>query len=163
MNTRPSNSPSITDLLIATLCSGRSTRRFYQILRERQFKCYEKNSVRVALSRLNKKGYVNNSPTGWSITQKGRLQNKKTYLLSYISSPFKETTTKNTIVSFDIPVPDRVKRNWLRNQVKIFGYKMLQQSLWLGPGPLPANFLKRLEELEIRKNVKIFTVTKKNI
>ena len=53
-------------------------------------------------------------------------------------------------------------RRWLRNQIKIFGYKMLQQSLWLGPGPLPPAFLKRLEDLKIRKNVKTFKITKVN-
>jgi hypothetical protein len=39
---------------------------------------------------------------------------------------------------------------------------MLQQSLWIGPGPLPGSFLKRLEDLNIRKNIKTFKITKKN-
>jgi hypothetical protein len=38
---------------------------------------------------------------------------------------------------------------------------MLQQSLWLGPGPLPQEFLKRLNELGIRENIKIFPIKKK--
>jgi len=62
----------------------------------------------------------------------------------------------------DIPEQNRILRNWLRNQIKIFGYKMLQQSLWIGPSPLPPPFLKRLEDLNIRKNVKTFKITKKN-
>lgn len=156
------NSPSIGDLLIATISSGRSTRRFYAIIREREFKQYKKESVHVALSRLHSKGYVNNSSSGWSITQKCRtyLKNKNRGLLNYIASPFEENSSVHTIISFDIPEQNRVLRRWLRNQIKIFGYKMLQQSLWIGPGPLPSSFLKRLEDLEIRKNIKTFKITK---
>jgi len=155
-------SPSIGDLLLATLGSARSTKRFREILRERQFASYKAKSVRVTLSRLNKKGYLNNCENSWSLTQKGRSHSKNVYLFSYISSPFGTNTTSTKIISFDIPESERPKRNWLRNQIKIFGYKMLQQSLWLGPSPLPKSFLKRLEELNIRKNVKIFSVTKRH-
>lgn len=157
------HSPSIKDLLIATLCSGRSTRRFHSIIRERKFAKYKKESVQVSLSRLSKKGYCKNINGNWSLTQKGLLHTKKINLFSYISSPFKGGSSINTLVSFDIPEPQRKTRDWLRNQIKIFDYKMLQQSLWLGPGPLPPTFFKRLEELKIRKNVKIFSVKKKEI
>jgi CRISPR-associated endonuclease Cas2 len=155
-------SPSIGDLLIATLGSARSTRKFYSIIREREFKRYKKESVQVTLSRLHKKGYVDYSSKNWSLTKAGHHHAKNVRLLSYLPSPYKKDSSDTTIISFDIPEPDRKIRNWLRNQIKIFGYKMLQQSLWIGPGPLPALFLKRLEELKIRKNIKIFSKTKKN-
>ena len=156
------NSPSIGNLLMATLNSAGSTRRFYAIIREREFKRYKKESVQITLSRLRKKGYVNIASSGWSITQKGKKFLKTTNLLSYIISPFTENSLSNMIISFDIPEKDRVLRNWLRNQIKIFGYKMLQQSLWIGPSPLPSLFLKRLEDLNIRKNIKTFKITKSN-
>ena len=147
---------------MATLNSAGSTRRFYAIIREREFKRYKKESVQITLSRLRKKGYVNIASSGWSITQKGKKFLKTTNLLSYIISPFTENSLSNMIISFDIPEKDRVLRNWLRNQIKIFGYKMLQQSLWIGPSPLPSLFLKRLEDLNIRKNIKTFKITKSN-
>lgn len=156
-------SPTISDLLIATLSSGKNTKTFYKILREKEFKKSKKESVQVTLSRLRKKGYVNYSSKEWSLTERGHLYTKSVRLLSYLQSPFKKDSPDTTIVSFDIPEPDRKIRNWLRNQIKIFGYQMLQQSLWIGPGPLPAPFLKRLEELKIRENVKIFSKIKKNI
>ena len=148
------NSPSIGDLLIATLVSARSTRRFYAIIREREFNRYNKKSVRVALSRLHAKGYISNSTSGWSITKKGKRLFTRPQI--YISSPFTENSPPSMIISFDIPENKRAIRHWLRNQIKIFGYKMLQQSLWIGPSPLPSSFLKRLEDLNIRKNVKTF-------
>ena len=153
--------PSISDLLIAMLCSGKSTRRFYQIIREREFARYKQQSVRVSLSRLQSNGYVKNSPNGWSITAKGR-QRSRSRLLDYIPSPFEKDVKPAVILSFDIPETHRPIRNWIRNQIKIFGYTMLQQSLWLGPGPLPSTFLKRLKDLKIDKNVKTFNISKKS-
>ncbi|MEK7088518.1 MAG: hypothetical protein AAB913_00110 [Patescibacteria group bacterium] len=155
--------PTIGDLLIATLLSNRNIKTFRSILKKREFERFRKESISVSLSRLNKKGYLKKNEDGWSLTQKGILLSKKTYLVSYISSPFKENSPINTIISFDIPGPQRSTRDWLRNQIKIFNYKMLQQSLWIGPGSLPFVFLKRLEELKIRKNVKIFSIKKKEI
>ncbi|MBI2631338.1 hypothetical protein HYW73_03985 [Candidatus Nomurabacteria bacterium] len=154
-------SPSIADLLVATLASGRSTRRFYSILRERKFKKYSEGSLRVTLSRLHKRGLMQSSPSGWSLTTTGKLHSKKIKSFGYISSPFKKDSPNAVILSFDIPEPDRILRRWLRNQIKIFGYTMLQQSLWIGPGPLPHSFLKRLEELGVRKNIKTFSIVKK--
>ncbi|OGI97606.1 hypothetical protein A3A11_02010 [Candidatus Nomurabacteria bacterium RIFCSPLOWO2_01_FULL_43_15] len=150
------------DLLMATLGSARNVRRFRSIIYERKLKRYKKESVRVALSRLHLKGYVDNSTAGWSITKKGEKYVKHARLLNYISSPFETNLPTNMILSFDIPEQNRIMRNWLRNQIKIFGYKMLQQSLWIGPSPLPSAFLKRLEELNIRKNIKTFKITKSN-
>jgi DNA-binding transcriptional regulator PaaX len=152
---------SLTDLLMATLFSARNTHRFRSILSQRKFNRYKKESVRVALSRLHKKGYVENSNCNWSITKRGEKYIRDNHLFTYISSPFKENTLANMIISFDIPEKDRIKRHWLRNQLKIFSYKILQQSLWIGPGPLPQSFLKRLEDLNIKKNIKTFKITKK--
>lgn len=156
------NFPSIGDLLIATLCSARNTHKFHSIIHKREFNRYNKESVRVALSKLHNKGYVDNSILGWSITKKGKKYSQNVKPLSYIASTFTENSQPSMIISFDIPENKRAVRHWLRNQIKIFGYKMLQQSLWIGPSPLPPVFLKRLEDLNIRKNVKTFKITKTN-
>jgi len=153
------NSPSIGDLLIATLTSARNPLLFHKILRERQYKNYKERSVRVALSRLYKKGYLYKSKSGWIISEKGTTKGKQIKLLSYIASPFNKNSPQNTLCAFDIPEESRFIRDWLRSQLKIFGYKMLQQSLWIGPGPLPSPFTERLEKLGIRKNVKTFKIT----
>ncbi|MDP2788986.1 MAG: CRISPR-associated endonuclease Cas2 [bacterium] len=154
---------SLVDLLVATLASGRNTRRFKIILSERKLKRYREESISNALSRLRKKGYLNHNQSGWILTSKGTKRLKKRRLLSYMPSPFKRSQSANMIISFDIPEKDRKIRNWLRNQIKNFGYKMLQQSLWIGPGPLPVEFIKRLEDLSIRKNIKTFRINKKNL
>ena len=151
---------SIGDLLIAMLCSARNSKRFRSIIREREFMRYNKESVRVSLTRLSKKGYVRNLNGEWKITDKGKKYSQFNNKNEYMSSPFEKRAECNTILSFDISENSRKIRNWLRNQLKIFGYKMLQQSLWIGPGPLPQEFLKKLKELKIRENIKIFTISK---
>lgn len=160
MNKKQNFKDSIGDLLIAMLLSNKSSYQFYKIIREREFARYKKESVRVALSRLHQKGYLDNKDRNWSLTTKGINYANKNILLSYFPSPFKKENINNTIVSFDISGPQRHIRDWLRNQLKIFGYKMLQQSLWFGPGPLPKDFLKRLRDLKIKEGIKIFNITK---
>lgn len=163
MNYKATFKETIGDLLIAMLLSGRSSYQFRKIIRQREFARYKKESVQVALSRLKRSGYLKNSSSGeWSLTTKGRLYANKNTLYSYIPSPFDKNSKHETIISFDIPGPQRAVRDWLRNQIKIFGYRMLQQSLWLGPGPLPKEFLKKLNDLKIRENIKIFSITKIN-
>ena len=149
---------SLTGFITAFLFSARSTRRFYQILREQEISKYQKKSVSVALARMRRMGYAEHSSSGWVLTKKGCTRASNINLLSYIPSPFKQGSLfRNTFVSFDIPEIDRKMRDWLRNQLKIFGYKMLQQSLWQGPGPLSKAFKERLDDLGIRENIKIFT------
>lgn len=163
MSQKSKFSQSIGDLIVATLLSNKNSAQFRKILYEREFARYKKESIRMTFSRLHKKGYLENNKGNWSLTKKGKMNNSKNILFSFIPSPFKKNQQPNIIVSFDITEADRVKRNWLRNQLKVFNYKMLQQSLWLGPGPLPPEFLKRLYNLGIRENIKIFRIKEKDI
>lgn len=151
---------TISDLLIALLSSNRNPVAFRAILRKRELDRYKKESIKVSLSRLNKKGYISHCDGGWILSKNDKLYLGRNHSTPYIPSPFNNKSPSNTIISFDIPGPDRKIRDWLRNQLKIFNYKMLQQSLWIGPGPLPPEFLKRLDELKIRENIKLFNVQK---
>ncbi len=150
---------SISDFIIAMAMSGRNSREFHRVLNERNSHKFKKESVRVAIYRLGKRGYLKNSLHGWVITKKGANHTKQTgnYIYDYIPSPFTKDSVSKNVIAFDIPEIDRRKRLWLRNQLKIFHYKKLQQSLWRGPGPFPQEFLKHLAVLGIRDNVKIFS------
>lgn len=151
---------SLVDYLVAMLASGKNIKRYHEIIRKREISRYKKESISVALSRLNKKGYIKKAKNGWSLTPSGKVYYDKSTLLSYMESPFNKNSEIKIIVSFDIPGPQRRMRDWLRNQLKIFGYKMIQQSLWVGPGPLPKEFLKRLKELKIHESIKVFALSK---
>lgn len=156
----PYQPPSMADLIYATLTSGRNTKAFRDILSERHLAKYKKSSIQVELSRLKKKQLVGHSPLGWFLTKSGKAKMQARNKMNYFQSPFPKGAPENTIVSFDIPETKRIYRDWLRTQLKIFGYNMLQQSLWIGPGPLPSYFIKRIEDFSIRKQIKIFKVKK---
>src|SRR3989344_9309935 len=94
----------IMDVLIATFTSSKNPRHFRSILRERKLARYRKPSVSVSLSRLQKKGYLKRSAAGWSITKKGKERNVKRALRRHLPPPFTKSSTKNTVIAFDIPV-----------------------------------------------------------
>ncbi|OGI90468.1 hypothetical protein A2911_00690 [Candidatus Nomurabacteria bacterium RIFCSPLOWO2_01_FULL_40_15] len=62
------------------------------------------------------------------------------------------------MVLFDIPEKKRKIRNWLRSQLKFWEFEMIQQSVWLGKGPLPKEFRERLHFFGINKCVKTLKV-----
>ncbi len=67
----------------------------------------------------------------------------------------------NIILMFDIPESKRRTRKWLRDQLKIWDFEMIQKSVWMGPGPLSKEFKDRLRGLGVENCVKVFSVTKK--
>src|SRR3989344_3492413 len=104
----------IMDVLIATFTSSRNPRHFRSILRERKLVRYKKETVHTTLYRLRKKGYLKNSPSGWSATRKGKTWIKNKELKKHLSSPFSKSSPKNTVIAFDIPVTKSGLRDWLR-------------------------------------------------
>ena len=162
MNNYSPEKTSFQDFLIAFLCSARSSKRFFQILNERACKKRSRNSTQGTLNRLKKKGFITNNKNGWSITENGKSYYEKKLLLSPLISPFPKNSPKNILFAFDIPENNRHLRNWLRQQLKIYGYKMVQQSLWQGPGPIPKEFKERVRKLDIVKNIKLFNLSTKS-
>lgn len=69
---------------------------------------------------------------------------------------FPKDAQKNMIVMYDIPEPKKAEREWFRWHLKKFGYAMIQKSVWVGPSPLPKEFLKYLDEIKLRNAIKTF-------
>jgi len=113
-----------------------------------------RNSFNVNLYRLKKKGVLDFDFHKDIIFNKSIL---KSYILF---SKIKTRPIGNTkvMVLFDIPEKKRKTRHWLRSQLKLWNFEMLQQSVWLGKGPLPKEFISRLDLLGIGKCVKIFRI-----
>lgn len=65
-----------------------------------------------------------------------------------------------TIITFDIPEPEKRKREWLRAVLKNLGFSFVQKSVWLGRIKLPEDFLNDLKRLGLINFVEIFQVTK---
>ena len=81
------------------------------------------------------------------------------YHASFISS-FKRDAPKNLLLIYDIPEGRKKERDWFRRQLIKFRYIMIQKSVWVGPSPLPKDFLSYLKEIKIKDNFKTFKLAK---
>lgn len=133
------------------------------------------NTLSVTLSRLKKRGLVENNSGGWLITPRGKKQirdniDRISNLHSHIAKLFhityqikRSTKKKNMIIAFDIPETHKQVRNWLRVELDNLGFSQLQKSVWFGPTPLPQEFIKRISSLHILAYIKFFKAEKYDI
>jgi DNA-binding transcriptional regulator PaaX len=94
------------------------------------------------------------------IKKNGRKRNF--YLTSFTSSfeSFKKDTPKNLLLIYDIPEAMKKERDWFRRQLKTFNFIMIQKSVWVGPSPLPKDFLDYLKRIGLEKQFKTFKLAK---
>ena len=80
----------------------------------------------------------------------------------YISfhSDFKLNSPKDLIVMYDIPENKKKERDWFRRQLKNFGYIIIQRSVWVGPSPLPKDFLDYVKFIGLKDELKTFKLAK---
>lgn len=97
----------------------------------------------------------------FSTKQKTEKQSrpKRLYLRSF-SSNFKNGAPKNLLLIYDVPEGKKKERDWFRRQLKNFDFVMIQRSVWVGPSPLPKNFLDYLNEINLRKDFKTFKLAR---
>src|SRR3989344_6093096 len=121
-----------------------------------------KYTLSTSLSRMKSRGLIRRNRGGWRLSQAGRRTFHNYYLLlRRFDSPFRSDASKNLLLIFDIPEVKRKYRNWLRTQLKIYGYTMVQKSVWLGPSPLPKEFRDFACELKIKENIKTYRLAGK--
>lgn len=63
------------------------------------------------------------------------------------------------IIIFDIPESRKHCRDWIRYQLKLLGFIMLQKSVFIGAYQLPADFLHDLRESNMLKYIHVFKIT----
>ncbi len=117
--------------------------------------------MRVALNRLQKKDFLEKELQGWVLTPAGKKYiKKKADSLAQFSFNFPKDASKNMIVMFDISEPRKAERGWFRRHLKMGGYIMIQKSVWVGPSPLPKEFLAYLKEIKLESSIKTFKLAK---
>lgn len=150
-------SPRITDSILAFLLSATSRRLERRILYELISARYPVSvqSYNTTLGRLHKKKRL-------------FIQNDKVTLLDisgaesllefeYITREV--DTSKKVIVIFDIPEAKSPLRKWIRSQLHMWDFVMLQKSVWVGHGPIPPAFKKRMKKWKIDSGLKYFNVS----
>lgn len=125
------------------------------------FKKYHPQSIRNALSKLNSQNYISYSGSSIKITSVGeKYLKRKMLFLQTFKSPFDDNQPKNLLVLFDITEDRKSERNWLRRHLRKFGYKMIQRSVWVGPSPLPKEFIAYIKKIKLDDSIKTFKLAK---
>lgn len=125
------------------------------------FREYKRNSVKVAFSRLEKKQYILCTGSTWKLTESGkRYWKKRQARLRLFESVFSKESPRNLLLIFDIPEVRKAEREWFRFHLRKFDYKMIQRSVWVGPSPLPQEFLDYLKQIKLSDCIKTFKLAK---
>ena len=125
-----------------------------------KFKSYSQSSLRGTMSYLVKEGLVEDCD-GLYITPKGKNYiRKKIDSLKQFDFKFNKDAPKNLMVMFDVPEPKKAEREWLRWHLKKFKYLMIQKSVWVGPSPLPKEFLDYVKSIGLEGSVKTFKLAR---
>lgn len=125
-----------------------------------RFKKYSPSSLRGTMSYLFQEDFVEECD-GLQLTLKGKNYiNRKIDSLKHFDFKFHKDAPKNLIVMFDVPEPKKAEREWLRWHLKKFNYLMIQKSVWVGPSPLPKEFLDYIKSIGLKENLKTFKLAK---
>jgi len=125
------------------------------------FKSYKKQSIRNSFSELKKDGYILIGEDNARVSNRGRKYiERKIDSLNQFYSPFKEDAPKDLIIMYDIPQERKAEREWFRFHLRKFNYEMIQKSVWVGPSPLPKEFINYVKSIHLGKAVKILKLAK---
>ncbi len=121
---------SLGDFLYAFLLSGRSSRAFYRLARERAAYRFRRKR---AIKHLTVLGYVRERGDHLAITEKGRAALGETIRATRQLLGKRSWDGKWRIVSFDIPERFAVMRDRVRSILKRAGFVQLHRSVWIFP------------------------------
>jgi DNA-binding transcriptional regulator PaaX len=81
---------------------------------------------------------------------------KRKFYYHAFNSPFEKSSPRNLLVMYDIPSDKKKERDWFRRHLIKFNYIMVQKSVWVGPSPLPKEFIKYVDDIGLKKQLKTF-------
>ncbi len=126
------------------------------------FQYYKYQTLANRCSDLKRKGYIKEKNGNYFITNKGLdfLEGQARPILKKFSTEKTENDPKNLLIIYDIPEQKRSEREWFRRNLKNLHFIMIQKSVWVGPSPLPKDFLDYLKEIKIGDSFKTFKLEK---
>ena len=123
-------------------------------------KKFKRQEILVNLSRLEKQGLIRKEPKRkiYILTEEGKE------LVSYVKDRYsildKKWDGKLKIVIFDIPEKKKFYREWLRGELLLLNYKMLQKSVYVGKYPLAKSFYQDIIRFGLNDQIFVFTIDK---
>ena len=85
---------------------------------------------------------------------------RRYYQYRYFNYNFKNTAPRNLVVMYDIPESQKKERDWFRRHLRKFDYIMIQRSVWVGPSPLPKDFLNYVKIIGLLNQVRTLKLAK---
>jgi hypothetical protein len=73
---------------------------------------------------------------------------------------FKNTAPKDLIVMYDIPKEMKKEREWFLRHLKRFDYSLIQRGVWVGPSPLPKDFLNYVKSIGLLNKLRTLKLAK---
>ncbi len=73
---------------------------------------------------------------------------------------YKNTAPKDLIVMYDMPKDKKKEREWFRRHLQRFDYIMVQKSVWVGPSPLPKDFLNYVKKIGLSDQLRTLKLAK---
>jgi CRISPR-associated endonuclease Cas2 len=112
-----------------------------------------------ALLRLEQKGWIRiykeDENNYAQLTEKGKLE---ALFTKAKISPVQQWDGKWRMLIFDIPEDARGERRRLRSLLKAYGFKLVQQSVFINPYPLNKEAVTYLYETGLNKFIRIFRI-----
>lgn len=126
------------------------------------FKYYKYQTLANRCSILKNMGYIKEVNGIYFITYKGEefLNKKSRFILKKFKSNKTDKDPKDLLILYDIPQNQTSIRNWFRRELQSYYFVMVQRSVWVGPSPLPKDFLQYVKEMKISENFKTFKLEK---
>lgn len=125
------------------------------------FKNKNPRSIKNAFYSLCEEGYLGLEDKNVILTKKGRLYLKEKVLQeNTFNFIFPESAPKDLLLMYDIPEDQKPEREWFRRHLRKFGYVMVQRSVWVGPSPLPKEFMDYIKKIGLKENLKTFKLAK---
>ena len=125
------------------------------------FNKYSQKSVRATIDRLKRKDIIEKELAGIVLSKYGKeYVKRKLDSLKQFDKPENISKDKNLLVMFDIPTERKPEREWFRWHLKKFDYIMIQKSVWVGPSPLPKEFMDYVKKIKLDNCIKTFKLAK---
>lgn len=126
------------------------------------FKYYKYQTLANRCSLLKSRGYIKETNGIFYITHKGTefLKQKDRVIFKKFESSKTDKDPKDLLLLYDISEDKKAQRNWLRKELINFYFVMIQRSVWVGPSPLPKEFIEYLKIVGLKDTIKTFKLEK---
>ncbi len=148
--------PRLTDSILAILVSATSRSVERSVLFSRIEARYPVNrkSFNTTLHRMKKSNVISSDRDTVTLMRKKGIIITDEFEYIYRTEVKKE----KVLVIFDIPETHRKHRDWIRAQLRMWNFTMIQRSVWMGHAPIPEKFVLRLVSWKLDKQVKMLKV-----